>query len=113
EGVAHFVEIPSSRDDVVTGFQRRLGDPGSDAAPGTCDEPDLAHECLLHSFFFPGWYCSSVTCSIQSTTLPSSCSWMAMCVMAVVGPAPCQCFSPGGNQITSPGPICSIAPSQR
>ena len=29
---------------------------------------------------------------------------MAMCVMAVVGAAPCQCFSPGGNQITSPGP---------
>src|SRR2546423_10059072 len=32
---------------------------------------------------------------------------MAMCVMAV---APCQCFSPGSNHITSPGPISSIGP---
>ena len=38
---------------------------------------------------------------------------MAICVMAVVGAAPCQCFSPGGNQITSPGRICSIGPPQR
>ena len=35
---------------------------------------------------------------------------MAMCVMAVVGVAPCQCFSPGGNQTTSPGRISSIGP---
>src|SRR5437867_2435380 len=35
-------------------------------------------------------YCSSLTCSIHSAVLPSSCSWMAMCVMAVVGAAPCQ-----------------------
>src|SRR5438309_1959853 len=38
---------------------------------------------------------------------------MAMCVMAVVGAAPCQCFSPGGNQITSPGRMSSIGPPQR
>src|SRR6266496_6758547 len=38
---------------------------------------------------------------------------MAMCVMAVVGVAPCQCFSPGENQITSPGRISSIGPPQR
>src|SRR5215470_4452855 len=38
---------------------------------------------------------------------------MARCVMAVVGVAPCQCFSPGGNQITSPGRISSIGPPQR
>src|SRR5271154_7091421 len=38
---------------------------------------------------------------------------MARCVMAVVGIAPCQCFSPGGNQITSPGRISSIGPPQR
>src|SRR2546430_4293065 len=38
---------------------------------------------------------------------------MAMCVMAVVGVAPCQCFSPGANQITSPGRISSTGPSQR
>ena len=36
---------------------------------------------------------------------------MAMWVMAVVGVAPCQCFSPGGNQITSPGRISSIGPA--
>src|SRR6266542_5205014 len=38
---------------------------------------------------------------------------MAMCVMAVVAVAPCQCFSPGGNHTTSPGRICSIGPPQR
>ena len=38
---------------------------------------------------------------------------MAMCGMAVAGAAPCQCFSPGGNQITSPGRISSIGPPQR
>jgi hypothetical protein len=35
--------------------------------------------------------------------LPSTASWMAMCVMAVVGLAPCQCFSPAGIEITAPG----------
>src|SRR5208282_4388072 len=38
---------------------------------------------------------------------------MAMWVMAVVAVAPCQCFSPGGNQITSPGRICSRGLPQR
>src|SRR6266566_6041229 len=38
---------------------------------------------------------------------------MAMCVMAVVSMAPCQCFSPGGNQTTSPGRIVSTGPPQR
>src|SRR5579885_2380963 len=38
---------------------------------------------------------------------------MAMCVMAVVAVAPCQCFSPEGNQITSPGRISSTGPPQR
>jgi len=38
---------------------------------------------------------------------------MAMCVMAVVGVAPCQCFSPGKNQTTSPGRISSIGPPSR
>src|SRR5438477_6817868 len=33
---------------------------------------------------------------------------MAVCVIAVVGVAPCQCFSPGANQTTSPGRIFSI-----
>ncbi len=36
-----------------------------------------------------------------------------MCVMAVVGVAPCQCFSPGEIQMTSPGRICAIAPPHR
>src|SRR5213594_1313884 len=38
---------------------------------------------------------------------------MAMCDMAVVGGAPCQCFSPGGNQTTSPGRISSTGPRSR
>src|SRR5436305_14761404 len=38
---------------------------------------------------------------------------MAMCVRAVVAVAPCQCFSPGGNQTTSPGRISSTGPPQR
>ncbi len=58
-------------------------------------------------------YCWSLTCSIQSTTLPFSASWMAICVIAVVGAAPCQCFSPGGNQTTSPGRISSLGPPHR
>src|SRR6516165_11133199 len=33
--------------------------------------------------------------------------------MAVVGVAPCQCFSPGSNQTTSPGLISSIGPPSR
>src|SRR5262249_39770455 len=36
-----------------------------------------------------------------------------MWVIAVVGVAPCQCFSPGANQTTSPGPISSIVPPSR
>src|SRR6476620_1464926 len=36
-----------------------------------------------------------------------------MWVIAVVGAAPCQCFSPGENQTTSPGRISSIGPPQR
>src|SRR5437588_8522714 len=38
---------------------------------------------------------------------------MAMWVMAVDGAAPCQCFSSGGNQTTSPGRISSTGPPQR
>src|SRR5580704_7907274 len=33
--------------------------------------------------------------------------------MAVVGAAPCQCFSPGANQTTSPGRISSMGPPSR
>jgi hypothetical protein len=56
------------------------------------------------------WYCSSLTFSIQSTFFPSRDSVMAMCVIAVVGVAPCQCFNPAGNQTTSPGRTSSIGP---
>ena len=35
---------------------------------------------------------------------------MAMWVIAVVAVAPCQCFSPGGNQMMSPGRISSFGP---
>src|SRR6185295_12121280 len=35
---------------------------------------------------------------------------MAMCVMAVVFVAPCQCFSFGGHQTMSPGRISVFAP---
>jgi len=54
-----------------------------------------------------------VTCSIHSTTFPSRASWIAMCVIAVVGVAPCQCFSLGENQTTSPARISSIGPPSR
>lgn len=36
-----------------------------------------------------------------------------MWVMAVVGVAPCQCFSAGANQTTSPGCTSSTAPPSR
>ena len=35
-----------------------------------------------------------------------------MCVMAVVGAAPCQCFSSGANETMSPGRISSTGPPQ-
>ncbi len=76
--------------------------------------------CASRSFFSsrtqlqralgPAWYCSLLTFSIQSTALPSSASRMAICIIAVLGDAPCQCFSPGSNQTTSPGWISSTGP---
>src|SRR6266699_3813601 len=62
--------------------------------------------------FLP-WYWSSLTFSSHSTFLPSSDSWIAMCVIAVVGDAPCQCFSFGPTVTTSPGWISSMRPPQR
>src|SRR5712691_1581612 len=38
---------------------------------------------------------------------------MAMCAIAASGDAPCQCFSPGSIDTTSPGRISSIAPPAR
>src|SRR5204863_9826114 len=79
-------------------------------------EPDQLHKSLVlvsgYSALDPASYCSSLTFSIHSTVFPSSRSKMAMCVMAVVAVAPCQCFSPGGHQITSPGRIFSTGPPQ-
>src|SRR5574340_799758 len=58
-------------------------------------------------------YCSSLTVSIHSTTLPfASRSVMAICDIAVVDVAPCQCFLPGGQVTTSPGRISSFGPPQ-
>src|SRR6266545_4932879 len=49
-----------------------------------------------YSAFTPARYSSSLTFSIQSTVLPSRRSRMAICVMAVLAVAPCQCFSSAG-----------------
>src|SRR5438094_2970507 len=38
---------------------------------------------------------------------------MAICAILLVGVAPCQCFSLGANQTTSPGRISSIGPPSR
>jgi hypothetical protein len=57
-------------------------------------------------------YSSSLTFSIQVTGEPFSASWIAMCVMAVVGVAPCQCFSPGGHTTTSPARISRLVPPE-
>jgi hypothetical protein len=71
---------------------------------GRLDEPGVgnrlnAHICapyitvarMLTLSFCSYWpYSSSLTLSIHSTTLPSSASAIAMCVMAVVGDAPCH-----------------------
>ena len=49
-------------------------------------------------------YCSSVTFSIHSTTLPGSfSSQMEICDMELFGAAPCQCLTPTGQITTSPG----------
>jgi hypothetical protein len=55
-------------------------------------------------------YCSSETFSNQATCAPSSASCRAMWTIAVVGAAPCQCFSPGGIHTVSPGLISRIGP---
>src|SRR5205085_11196559 len=67
---------------------------------------------VVHDVATSARYSSSLTCSSQSTTLPSSASWMAMWLMPVVAVAPCQCFSPGGHTTTSPARISRLAPPQ-
>src|SRR6185295_12185884 len=78
-------------------------------------EPAVSQGALLHRHSSPctraaAAYSSSPTCSIHSTVLPSCCSTIAMCVIAVAGAAPCQCFSPGGHETTSPGSIRLAGP---
>src|SRR5208283_45408 len=57
-------------------------------------------------------YCSSLTCSNQSTPLPSSFSTIAIWDIEVVEVAPCQCFLPGAHHTTSPGRISSLGSPQ-
>jgi hypothetical protein len=59
------------------------------------------------------WYCLSLTFSIHSTNLSVELFLNRDVVMAVVGVAPCQCFSPGENQTISPGRISLIGPPSR
>src|SRR3712207_1600269 len=56
------------------------------------------------------WYCSSLTFSSQSTFLPSAMFVIAIWLIKLVAVAPCQCFTPGGVQITSPGLISRFSP---
>src|SRR6476661_1645117 len=63
--------------------------------------------------YLVGSYCSLPTCSIHSTTLPFRFSWMAIWDMPLLAVAPCQCFSLGANQMTSPGCTSSLAPPSR
>ncbi|SOO31449.1 hypothetical protein XFF6994_1380004 [Xanthomonas citri pv. fuscans] len=51
-------------------------------------------------------YCASLTCSSQVTGAPSCDSAMAICVIATLALAPCQCLTPGGIHTISPGRIC-------
>ena len=56
---------------------------------------------------------SAVTCSSQSTVLPSSCSWMAMCVIAVVGRGAMPVLLAWREPDDVAGRISSIGPPQR
>ena len=56
EGAAHFFEISSGRHDAVTGSQGGLGDSSADAATGTGDKPDFAHDSLLVGYESPAQF---------------------------------------------------------
>src|SRR5579884_2771008 len=74
-----------------------------------CFAPVVRHCCYSFALSLgPARYCSSVTFSIHSTFLPLSCSVIAICAIAVVGVAPCQCLWFGGHQITSPARISTM-----
>jgi hypothetical protein len=55
-------------------------------------------------------YCSSLTFSIHSTFLPLTTFVIAIWPIELVVVAPCQCFTPGGHQTTSPGLITRFSP---
>src|SRR5213079_1827099 len=74
--------------------------------------PPIRHGVSPYSDGNAARYSSSLTCSSQSTTLPSSASWIAIWLMPVIAVAPCQCFSPGGHTTTSPARISRLAPPQ-
>src|SRR5438445_9533658 len=93
---------------------RRVGlaavEVGLDGGEGGEDAVDLgdlkvvaAERSCLHQWFSLVWsdvgYSPSVRCSPHSVS-PSA---RARCVMKVTGAAPCQCPSPGGVTMTSPG----------
>jgi hypothetical protein len=57
---------------------------------------------------------ATLSCAPDLMTRPGTIlGTMGIWVIAVVGVAPCKCFSPGGNQSMSPGRISSIGPPQR
>src|SRR2546428_399925 len=103
-GLGHGVAVPAGGHDRVACGQGGLDEINAHATAGTSYEPDLlvrhgisfAPDWFINTLYDPASWCPSLTFSIQSTALPLSCSCMAMCVMAVVAAAPCQCFSPGG-----------------
>ena len=65
---------------------------------------------MLFLWSFGQRYCSFETGSSHSTFLPPSTGVTAMWVIELVSVAPCQCFTPGGVQMTSPGLIWIFSP---
>src|SRR4051795_7171639 len=55
-------------------------------------------------------YCSSLTFSSHSAFFPPTMFVMAIWLIKLVAVGPCQCFTPGGVQITSPGLISRFSP---
>jgi hypothetical protein len=62
----------------------------------------ISRQLNVQDAFETSAYCWSETGSIQSAPLPPTNSVSDRWTIVVSGPAPCQCFSPAGNQTTSP-----------